>query len=75
MLLLYQIRFYFSERIFQKEYKAKHGHADFIYSPLAKALEKQIKRIEDQGKKQIKSPEEHGKLLVKSNSEKDSLTF
>ena len=74
MLLLYQIRFYFSERIFQKEYKAKHGHADFIYSPLAKALEKQI-RIEDQGKKQIKAPEEYGKLLVKSNSEKDSLTF
>ena len=71
MLLLYQIRFYFSERIFQKEYKAKHGHADFIY----KALEKQIKRIEDQGKKQIKAPEEHGKLPVKSNSEKDSLTF
>ena len=74
MLLLYQIRFYFSERIFQKEYKAKHGHADFIYSPLAKALEKQI-RIEDQGKKQIKASEEYGKLLVKSNSEKDSLTF
>ena len=39
----------------------------FIYSPLEKALEKQIKTIEDQVKKQIKAIEDHGKQLVESN--------
>ena len=38
----------------------------FTYSPLGKALEKQIKTIEDQGKKQIKAIEDHGKQLVES---------
>ena len=37
------------------------------YSPLGKALEKQIKTIEDQGKKQIKAIENYGKQLVESN--------
>ena len=35
--------------------------AMFTYSPLGKALEKQTKTTEDQGKKQIKATEEHGK--------------
>ena len=35
--------------------------ATFKYSPLGKALEKQTKRIEDEGKKQIKAIEDHGK--------------
>ena len=35
--------------------------AKFTYSPLGKALEKQTKTIEDQGKKQIKAIEDHGK--------------
>ena len=35
--------------------------ANFIYSPLGKAFEKQTKMIEDQGEKQIKVLEEHGK--------------
>ena len=39
----------------------------FTYSPLGKALEKQIKTIESQGKKQIKATEDHGKQLVESN--------
>ena len=49
--------------------------AKFTYSPLGKALEKQTKTTEDQGKKQIKAIEEHGKQLVKSNafSEKKSI--
>ena len=42
----------------------------FTYSPLGKALEKQIKTIESQGEKQIKSLEEHGKQLVASNTNK-----
>ena len=45
----------------------------FTYSPIAKALEKQIKTIEDQGEKQIKTLEEHGKQLIKSSDEKASL--
>ena len=43
-----------------------------MYSPLAKAFEKQLKTNEKQEEKQIKTIEEHGKQLVKSNSEKDS---
>ena len=39
--------------------------AKFTYSPLGKALENQIKTIEDQGETQIKALEEHGKQLVK----------
>ena len=44
--------------------------AKFTCSPLAKAFEKQLKTIEDQGEKQIKTLEEHGKQLVKSSGEK-----
>ena len=39
----------------------------FTYSPLGKALEKQIKTIEDQWKIQIKAIDGHGKQLVESN--------
>ena len=48
--------------------------ANFTYSPLNKAFEKQIKAIEDQGEKQVKPFEEHMKQLVKSSDEKKSLT-
>ena len=41
--------------------------AEFTYYPLRKALEKQIKTIEDQNKKQIKAIENHSKQLVESN--------
>ena len=41
--------------------------AKFTYSPLGKALEKQTKMIEDQGKKQIKAVEVHLKQLVESS--------
>ena len=44
----------------------------FTYSPLGKALEKQIKTIEKQGEKQIGVLEEHGKQLLKSSGEKES---
>ena len=42
--------------------------ANFTYSSLEKALEKQTKTIEDQREKQIKVIEEHGKQLVESNA-------
>ena len=35
--------------------------AQFAYSPLGKAFEKQTNTIEDHGKKQIKAIEDHGK--------------
>ena len=41
--------------------------AKFTYCPLGKVLEKQTKRIEDQGQKQIKAMEDHGKKLVEPN--------
>ena len=47
--------------------------AKFTYSPLGKALEKQTKTIEDEGKKQIKALQKHGKQLIMSSGEKDSL--
>ena len=34
--------------------------ADFIHSPLEKALVKQAKTTKDQGKKQIKTMKDHG---------------
>ena len=37
--------------------------AKFNYSPLGKALEKQIKTIEDQGKKQVKAIQDNKKLV------------
>ena len=49
--------------------------AKFIYSPLCKTFEKQIKTIEDQGKRQIKTLEEHGKQLVKYSDEKKLPTY
>ena len=41
--------------------------AKFSYFPLGKALEKQTKTIEDQGKKQIKAIENHLEQLVEPN--------
>ena len=48
-------------------------HTRFAYSPLRRALEKQMKTIQDQGKTQMKAVEVHGKQLIKSSGEKDSL--
>ena len=41
--------------------------AKFAYSPLGKALEKQIKTIEDQGKKQVKAIQDNKQLVNKDN--------
>ena len=47
--------------------------AKFNYSPLGKALEKQIKTIEDQGEKQIKTIEDNIKQLISGNDYKNRL--
>ena len=46
--------------------------AKFNYSPLGKALEKQIKTIEDQGKKQVKAIQDK-QIVNKDDSYKDKL--
>ena len=46
--------------------------AKFNYSPLGKALEKQIKTIEDQGKKQVKAIQDN-KQIVNKDDHKDKL--
>ena len=42
--------------------------AKFTYSPLGKALDKQVKTIEDQGEKRIKAIDQHEKQLVESDA-------
>ena len=48
--------------------------AKFAYSPLEKALEKQIKTIEDQGKKQVKAIQDNKQLVnINKDDYKDKL--
>ena len=47
--------------------------AKFNYYPLGKALEKQIKTIEDQGEKQIKTIQDNRKQLISGNDYKNRL--
>ena len=47
--------------------------AKFNYSPLKKALEKQIKTIEDQGKKQVKAIQDNKQIVNKDDGYKDKL--
>ena len=51
------------EEILQSNQQQIIQQAKFNYSPLGKALEKQIKTIEDQGKKQVKSIQDNKKLV------------
>ena len=51
------------------------GQGKLICSPLEKALEREIKTIEDQRKIQIKALEKHGKQLIMSSSEKGSVAL
>ena len=61
------------EEILPSDQRRVLEQTNFTYSPIRKALEKQTKTIEDQGKKQIKAIEDRGKQLVESNEliEKD----
>ena len=50
--------------------------AKFNYSPLGKAIEKQIKTIEDQGKEQVKAIQENKQLVsINKDDYKDKLLF
>ena len=55
-----------SEEILPSDERREIEQAQFTYSPLGKALEKQTKRIEKEGGKQVEAIEEHGKQLVKN---------
>ena len=60
------------EEILISDEKRVIEQTKFLYSPLGKAFEKQIKTIQDQEKKQIKAIQEHGKQLAKYDNEKES---
>ena len=47
--------------------------AKFNYSPLGKALEKQIKTVEDQLKKQVKAIQDNKQIVNKDDDYKDKL--
>ena len=47
--------------------------AKFNYSPLGKAIEKQIKAIKDQGKKQVKAIQDNKQIVNKDDDYKDKL--
>ena len=47
--------------------------AKFTYSPLRKAIEKQVKTIEDQGKKQVKAIQNNKQIVNKDDDYKDKL--
>ena len=50
------------EDILQSNQQQIIEQTKFIYSPLGKAFEKQIKTIEDQGEKQIKAIQDQGQV-------------
>ena len=56
------------EEILPSDQKIVREQTKYTYSPSGKALEKQTKPIEDQGKKQMKAIEDHRKQLVESNA-------
>ena len=55
------------EEILQSNQQQIIQQAKFAYSPLGKALEKQIKTIEDQGKKQVKAIQDDKQLVNKDD--------
>ena len=60
-------KFLASKIIITSDQRRLIEQANFTYSPLGKALEKQTKTLEDQIKKQIKAIEIMGKKLAESN--------
>ena len=61
------------EEILQSNQQQIIQQAKFNYSPLGKALEKQIKTIEDQGKKQVKAIQDNKQIVNKDDDYKDKL--
>ena len=63
----YKYKYLTDEEIIHSDQKKLIEKIKFQYGSLGKALEKQIKRIEDQGEKQVKAIEKNSKQLLKSN--------
>ena len=62
------------EEILQSNQQQIIQQAKFVYSTLGKALEKQIKTIEDQGKKQVKAIQDNKQLVnINKDDYKDKL--
>ena len=61
------------EEILQSNQQQIIQQAKFNYSPLGKALEKQIKTVEDQGKKQVKAIQDNKQIVNKDDDYKDRL--
>ena len=62
-----------SEEILPSNQQQIIQQAKFNYYPLGKALEKQIKTIEDQGKKQVKAIQDNKQIVNKDDGYKDKL--
>ena len=63
----YKFEYLTGEEILPSDQRRVIKQVKFTYSLLGKALKKQKKAIEDQGKKKIKAIEDHGKQVVDSN--------
>ena len=61
------------EEILPSNQKQIIQQAKLNYSPLGKALEKEIKTIEDQGKKQVKAIQDNKQIVNKDDDYKDKL--
>ena len=64
---IYKYEYLTGKEILPSNQRKVIEQAKFTYCLLGKALKKQTKTIEDQGKNQIKAIEDHGKELVESN--------
>ena len=61
------------EEILPSNQHRKIEEANFTYSPLGKAFEKQTKTIEDKGEKQIKAIQDNRKKLISDDDYKNKL--
>ena len=59
--------YFTGEEILPPDQRRVIEQGNFTFSQLWKALERQIRTIEDQGRKKIKAVEDHWKQLVESN--------
>ena len=70
----YKYEYLTGEEILPSNQQQIIQQAKFNYSPLGKAIEKQRKTIEDQGKKQVKAIQDNKKLVnINKNDYKDKL--
>ena len=68
-----QYEYFTGEEILTTNQQQIIQQANFTYSPLGKAFEKQIKTIEDQGKKQVKAIQEKQIVNINKDDYKNKL--